>query len=52
MRPGCQRVVAETMKDLMESEGDRIKLTVNVVIISTATESVEMTTTVGHSSVR
>ena len=24
MTLGCQRVVAETMKDLMESEGDRI----------------------------
>ena len=52
VRPGCLRVAAETMKGLMESEGDRIKLTVNVAILSTATESVEMTITVGHSSVR
>ena len=29
MRPGGQRVVAETMKGLMESEGDRIKFIVN-----------------------
>ena len=30
VRPGCQRVVAEAMKDFMESEGDRIKFIVNV----------------------
>ena len=29
MRPGGQRVVAETMKGLMENEGDRIKFIVN-----------------------
>ena len=30
VRPGCQRVVAEAMKDFMESEGDRIKFIVNL----------------------
>ena len=30
VRPGCQMVVAEAMKDFMESEGDRIKCIVNV----------------------
>ena len=30
VRPGCQMVVAEAMKDFMESEGDQIKFIVNV----------------------
>ena len=29
MRHGCQRVIVETMKGLMGSEGDRIKFIVN-----------------------
>ena len=30
VRPGCQRVIAEEMKDFMDSEGDRIKFIVNL----------------------
>ena len=52
VRPGCQRVAAEAMKDFMESEDDRIKFIVHVGDSFYCDGVGGMTTTVGHGSGR
>ena len=52
MRPGCQRVVAEAMKDFMENGVDRIKFIVHLGDSFYCDGVGGMTTTVGHSSGR